>query len=75
MKTQPLYPQRHRSTGRLLLDFLLAVAAFAAVILLTGCAAPIGEANPLDRPGDGASAAKLHEGNVRAITGNPAWRD
>ena len=73
MKTQPLYPQRPRRTFRLMLDFLIACALFAVVLLLTNCTA-IGDANPLDRPGDEKSSATLHEENMQAITSNPGYR-
>jgi hypothetical protein len=37
MRTVPDLPRRPRSTLRLLLDLLMAILLFVAVVLLTGC--------------------------------------
>lgn len=50
---------------------LLALACLA----LSSCTLPpIGDANPLDRPGDEKGVNELHTENIRAITGNPGYR-
>ena len=44
----------------------------AIAIIIVSCA-PIGDANPLDEPGETQpTVAELHAENIRAITNNPA---
>ena len=75
MKTIPDYPARQKETRELLKTLLFAIVMFAIVLLATSCALPDTEgANPLDRPYDLQSAAKIREGHIQKITSNPAYR-
>jgi hypothetical protein len=55
---------------------ILLGAALIAIAVITGCSSqPLPGPCPLDFPGsEDPTAAELHTGNLRCITGNPVYR-